>query len=158
MSEALALLADGVAIKDIERAAKKFGMPMGPIELYDMVGLDTALFAGLTMVEAFPERLTTSPILDALVMLLSAQRFFGVRKEHQLPAILAESRQRQVNVTNELADQVFDALQILLRGFEGAAERDNHYASILREAYERPDDHLYGGPPSYWIKVPAAAT
>jgi hypothetical protein len=84
-------------------------------------------------------------ILDAFVMLLSKHRFFVALPERQLPAILAESRKRQVNVTNQLADQVFDALQILLRGFEAAGERDTQYATLLRDALERGDDHIYGG-------------
>lgn len=83
------------------------------------------------------------PILDAFIMLLSANRFFGVADERTLPAILAESRKRQANVTNELADQVFEALQILLRGFEAAAERDGR--ELLDDALERGGDHLYKG-------------
>ena len=67
MQEALALLTAGVEIKDMERAAKKFGMPMGPIELYDMVGLDTAMYAGGTMAAAFPDRVLISPLLQDLV-------------------------------------------------------------------------------------------
>ncbi|MGE0758358.1 MAG: 3-hydroxyacyl-CoA dehydrogenase NAD-binding domain-containing protein [Pirellulaceae bacterium] len=67
MQEALELVREGVEIKHIERAAKSFGMPMGPIELYDMVGIDTAFYAGRTMWEAFPERINASPILPALV-------------------------------------------------------------------------------------------
>ena len=51
----------------IEKVAKQFGMPMGPITLYDMVGLDTAFYAGRTMWEAFPDRIAASPILPALV-------------------------------------------------------------------------------------------
>jgi hypothetical protein len=85
------------------------------------------------------------PILDAFVMLLSAYRFFGASAEHQLPAILQESRKRQVNVTNQLADQVFEALELLLRGFEAAGDRDARYAALLRQALDRGDDHLYGG-------------
>jgi hypothetical protein len=83
------------------------------------------------------------PILDAFVMLVSATRFFGVAEEHALPALLEESRKRQANVTNDLADQVFDALQILLRGFEAAAERDG--TTLLNDALERENDHLYKG-------------
>ncbi len=83
------------------------------------------------------------PILDALVMLLGRTRFHGVAPEHQLPAILAESRKRQANVTNELADQVFEALELLLRGFEAAAERDGR--AVLDAAYAQAGDHLYGG-------------
>jgi 3-hydroxyacyl-CoA dehydrogenase/enoyl-CoA hydratase/3-hydroxybutyryl-CoA epimerase/3-hydroxyacyl-CoA dehydrogenase/enoyl-CoA hydratase/3-hydroxybutyryl-CoA epimerase/enoyl-CoA isomerase len=67
MNEALELIVEGAEIKAIERTAKKFGMPMGPITLYDMVGLDTAFYAGRTMWEAFPDRIAASPILPALV-------------------------------------------------------------------------------------------
>jgi 3-hydroxyacyl-CoA dehydrogenase len=67
MNEALELLADGAEIKAVERAAKDFGMPMGPITLYDVVGLDTAFYAGKVMHEAFPDRTAASPILPALV-------------------------------------------------------------------------------------------
>ena len=67
MSEALALVSEGAKIKDIDRSAKAFGMPMGPIELYDLVGIDTATFAGQTMSDAFPERIVSSPILPAMV-------------------------------------------------------------------------------------------
>src|SRR5690606_6742499 len=54
-------------IPDIEKAATRFGMPMGPIALYDMEGLDTAFYAGRIMWEAFPDRIVASPILPALV-------------------------------------------------------------------------------------------
>ena len=67
MNESLELLSEGASIPDIERAAKSFGMPMGPLTLYDVVGLDTALYAGRTMWEAFPDRIGASPILPALV-------------------------------------------------------------------------------------------
>ena len=83
------------------------------------------------------------PILDACVMLLGANRFFGAAPEHQLPSLLAESRKRQANVTNALAAQVFSALETLLRGFEAADERDG--GRLLRPAMEEGEDHVYGG-------------
>src|SRR5690606_35308239 len=67
MNEALELITEGAEIGTVERVAKDFGMPMGPITLYDIVGLDTAFYAGRTMWEAFPDRITASPILPALV-------------------------------------------------------------------------------------------
>ena len=67
MNEALNLLSEGASLDDVDRAAKKFGMPMGPITLYDVVGLDTALYAGGTMQKAFPDRITDTPILAAMV-------------------------------------------------------------------------------------------
>ena len=67
MHEAIELLCEGAEIKAIERASKSFGMPMGPIELYDLVGIDTAVYGGQTMLEAFPDRVVSSPLLPAMV-------------------------------------------------------------------------------------------
>jgi 3-hydroxyacyl-CoA dehydrogenase/enoyl-CoA hydratase/3-hydroxybutyryl-CoA epimerase/3-hydroxyacyl-CoA dehydrogenase/enoyl-CoA hydratase/3-hydroxybutyryl-CoA epimerase/enoyl-CoA isomerase len=66
------LISDGAEVKAIERAAKDFGMPMGPITLYDVIGLDTAFYAGRVMYDAFPDRTIASPILAAMV---KANRF-----------------------------------------------------------------------------------
>jgi 3-hydroxyacyl-CoA dehydrogenase/enoyl-CoA hydratase/3-hydroxybutyryl-CoA epimerase len=43
MGEAMALAEEGVALPVIDTAAVAFGMPMGPVELVDSVGLDVAL-------------------------------------------------------------------------------------------------------------------
>ena len=43
MFEALRAYQDGVALETIDRAAERFGMPTGPVELADRVGLDVAL-------------------------------------------------------------------------------------------------------------------
>jgi 3-hydroxyacyl-CoA dehydrogenase/enoyl-CoA hydratase/3-hydroxybutyryl-CoA epimerase len=43
MLEALSAHVDGAALETIDAAAKRFGMPVGPIELADRVGLDVAL-------------------------------------------------------------------------------------------------------------------
>jgi 3-hydroxyacyl-CoA dehydrogenase/enoyl-CoA hydratase/carnithine racemase len=67
MNEALELILDGVPIDAIEKAARKFGMPMGPITLFDVVGLDTAVYAGRVLYEAFPDRIVVSPLVPTLV-------------------------------------------------------------------------------------------
>jgi 3-hydroxyacyl-CoA dehydrogenase/enoyl-CoA hydratase/3-hydroxybutyryl-CoA epimerase/3-hydroxyacyl-CoA dehydrogenase/enoyl-CoA hydratase/3-hydroxybutyryl-CoA epimerase/enoyl-CoA isomerase len=67
MNEAIELIQDGVGFRDIDKAAFTFGMPMGPLVLYDMVGLDTAMYAGRTMWEAFPDRVVASPLVPSLV-------------------------------------------------------------------------------------------
>jgi 3-hydroxyacyl-CoA dehydrogenase/enoyl-CoA hydratase/3-hydroxybutyryl-CoA epimerase len=44
--EAMIMLDEGIPAETIDAAAKDFGMPMGPIELADMVGLDIAWAVG----------------------------------------------------------------------------------------------------------------
>ena len=43
LAEAMTLAQEGVPLPDIDFAATDFGMPMGPVELADSVGLDIAL-------------------------------------------------------------------------------------------------------------------
>ena len=45
LTEALFAHHDGYALETIDRAAEDFGMPMGPVELADRVGLDVVLHA-----------------------------------------------------------------------------------------------------------------
>ena len=46
MAEAQIMLEEGIAAETIDAAARDFGMPMGPIELADTVGLDVGLAVG----------------------------------------------------------------------------------------------------------------
>ncbi len=63
MAEAMYLREDGVALSRIDRAAEEFGMPMGPVELADSVGLDVAAHVakvlGAAMNKPVPEHLQT---------------------------------------------------------------------------------------------------
>jgi 3-hydroxyacyl-CoA dehydrogenase/enoyl-CoA hydratase/3-hydroxybutyryl-CoA epimerase len=53
INEALFALADGIPPEVIDRAGTHFGMPVGPIELADVVGLDVCLQVGRVLGEAF---------------------------------------------------------------------------------------------------------
>ncbi len=53
VNEALFALEAGIPAEVIDRAAVQFGMPMGPIELTDVVGLDVSLHVGRVLSAAF---------------------------------------------------------------------------------------------------------
>jgi 3-hydroxyacyl-CoA dehydrogenase/enoyl-CoA hydratase/3-hydroxybutyryl-CoA epimerase/3-hydroxyacyl-CoA dehydrogenase/enoyl-CoA hydratase/3-hydroxybutyryl-CoA epimerase/enoyl-CoA isomerase len=67
MNEALQLLHEGASMDEIDKAAEKFGMPLGPIALQDQVGLDVAAFAGKVLAKAYPDRAKPSPLVLELV-------------------------------------------------------------------------------------------
>jgi 3-hydroxyacyl-CoA dehydrogenase/enoyl-CoA hydratase/3-hydroxybutyryl-CoA epimerase/3-hydroxyacyl-CoA dehydrogenase/enoyl-CoA hydratase/3-hydroxybutyryl-CoA epimerase/enoyl-CoA isomerase len=67
INESLLLLEEGVPPRLIDKAATAFGMPMGPITLNDLVGLDTSLYAGRVVNTAFADRAVSTRILDELV-------------------------------------------------------------------------------------------
>ena len=49
LNEAVILLAEGLTIEQVDRAMKRFGMPMGPLELLDQIGLDVAAHVAQSM-------------------------------------------------------------------------------------------------------------
>ncbi|MGH8262601.1 MAG: 3-hydroxyacyl-CoA dehydrogenase NAD-binding domain-containing protein [Steroidobacterales bacterium] len=53
LNEALFAARDGVNLADIDEVAVNFGMPMGPVELADTVGLDVCLHVGRILAQAF---------------------------------------------------------------------------------------------------------
>jgi 3-hydroxyacyl-CoA dehydrogenase/enoyl-CoA hydratase/3-hydroxybutyryl-CoA epimerase/3-hydroxyacyl-CoA dehydrogenase/enoyl-CoA hydratase/3-hydroxybutyryl-CoA epimerase/enoyl-CoA isomerase len=67
LNEALQMLCEGLAAEQIDCSARQFGMPLGPFELLDMIGTDTAMMAGRTVWEAYPDRVVLNPVLPALV-------------------------------------------------------------------------------------------
>jgi 3-hydroxyacyl-CoA dehydrogenase / enoyl-CoA hydratase / 3-hydroxybutyryl-CoA epimerase / enoyl-CoA isomerase len=67
MNEALVMLEEGASSRALDRAATAFGMPMGPITLQDVVGLDTSLYAGRVISAAFPDRAVSGRVIDELV-------------------------------------------------------------------------------------------
>lgn len=67
LNEALLMLEEGVPARTLDKVAVAFGMPMGPITLEDVVGLDTSLYAGRVIETAFPDRAVKTKIIDDLV-------------------------------------------------------------------------------------------
>ncbi len=70
INEALFALEDGIAAAVIDQAATRFGMPVGPIELADMIGLDVALHVGRVLAEAFRR-----PVPQVLLKLVDQGKF-----------------------------------------------------------------------------------
>jgi 3-hydroxyacyl-CoA dehydrogenase/enoyl-CoA hydratase/3-hydroxybutyryl-CoA epimerase len=61
MLEAMVMLDEKIDQVTIDRAAEKFGMPMGPIELADQVGLDICLAVGDMLRSKFGDLLPPTP-------------------------------------------------------------------------------------------------
>lgn len=69
------LLRDGADFTAIDKVMeRKFGWPMGPAYLLDVVGLDTAHHAQAVMAQGFPERMGKAQ-RDAIDVMFEAQRY-----------------------------------------------------------------------------------
>jgi 3-hydroxyacyl-CoA dehydrogenase/enoyl-CoA hydratase/3-hydroxybutyryl-CoA epimerase len=65
MNEALFLLKEGIPVEIADRAMKRFGMPVGPFELLDQVGIDVAHKVSVILGDAFGDRIRPPRVLEA---------------------------------------------------------------------------------------------
>ncbi len=68
------LVNEGVDFLRIDGVMEKFGWPMGPAYLLDVVGIDTAHHANAVMAEAYPDRMATEE-RTAIDVMFEAERF-----------------------------------------------------------------------------------
>jgi 3-hydroxyacyl-CoA dehydrogenase/enoyl-CoA hydratase/3-hydroxybutyryl-CoA epimerase len=61
------MLEEGYPLAEIDAAMREFGMPMGPFEVLDEVGLDVANKVGGVLSHAFPDRMAPSTSLEKLL-------------------------------------------------------------------------------------------
>ena len=143
LSQALELLLEGVPMDAIDAAAVQFGMPTGPIALYDFIGLDTVLAISRVMAEGYPDRVQTSPLLVEMVRLgrLGQKSGAGFRKHDR----------------NELRRAADPAFESLLRQYQHQHHADSHspaqeeitdrlFLPMLLEAIRAVDDGIVRDP------------
>jgi 3-hydroxyacyl-CoA dehydrogenase/enoyl-CoA hydratase/3-hydroxybutyryl-CoA epimerase len=66
LNEAGMLVAEGMPVEKVDLTMRRFGMPMGPLELLDQVGLDVAAHIARSVAPAFGDRLKPHPALDLM--------------------------------------------------------------------------------------------
>ncbi len=139
----------------LDRLLRHTGVPVGLLINGTHLRLMYAPHGASTgaMTFRFADMVTAAgkPLLDAFVMLLHARQWFSVPPDKQLPRLLAASREAQGRVTKELADQVLEALHILLAGFESADG-----GAALNAAYRDPDrggEHVYAGLLTFMLRL-----
>jgi len=122
LNEAGFMLRDGYGIDDIDKAAKKFGMPMGPVRLLDEVGLDVALHVSEVMNRGYGGRMDAP---GQVAKLVQAGRLgkktsggfydYGPKKQPERPSpkaleILGLAQKRELGDKKVVLDRLLMAL------------------------------------------------
>jgi len=95
--EAVRMVSEGIPVEQIDRQARQFGMPMGPLTLLDTVGIDVGADASRTMMSLSTEASPTPQRLADMVAAghlgqKSGEGFYLYRKGRRIaPAVKTES-------------------------------------------------------------------
>jgi 3-hydroxyacyl-CoA dehydrogenase/enoyl-CoA hydratase/3-hydroxybutyryl-CoA epimerase/enoyl-CoA isomerase len=94
------LLEQGIDFCRVDKLMERFGWPMGPAYLLDVIGIDTAHHAQAVMAEGFPERMAGQG--EAAVDLMFKERRFGQKNSLGFYAYEKDKKgrlQKQVDVS-----------------------------------------------------------
>ena len=73
------LLKDGADFQQIDKVMEKFGWPMGPAYLIDVVGIDTGVHGAEVMAEGFPDRM--KPSFQGAIEIMYANKRLGQKND-----------------------------------------------------------------------------
>lgn len=68
------LVRDGADFQQVDKVMEKWGWPMGPAYLLDVVGIDTAVHAANVMAEGFPDRMSRGEFKDCTEIMFEEKR------------------------------------------------------------------------------------
>jgi 3-hydroxyacyl-CoA dehydrogenase/enoyl-CoA hydratase/3-hydroxybutyryl-CoA epimerase len=92
LDEAVRLVCEGARVEEVDRVATRFGMPMGPLELLDQVGIDIAADVAKTLAPFAAEPSPTPARLTEMVQAgrlgkKSGTGFYRFRNGHKTKAV-----------------------------------------------------------------------
>jgi 3-hydroxyacyl-CoA dehydrogenase/enoyl-CoA hydratase/3-hydroxybutyryl-CoA epimerase len=129
MSEAIRAAEEGIPLALIDRAAEDFGMPMGPIELADVVGLDVVMSVGKVLFKSNAE-------VPAVLSARYASKQFGKKTGRGFYEWSADKPQKPSAEGQQAPDDLQDRLLLPLI---------NECVAVLREQIVEDPDLIDAG-------------
>ena len=98
------LLKDGADFVQIDKVMEKFGMPMGPAYLADVVGLDTCVHGAEVMAEGFPDRM--KPDFKGAVQTMFENNRLGQKNDVGFYAYQLDKKGKKAKTIDPTADEL----------------------------------------------------
>ena len=142
LAEAVALVDRGQAVTAIDRALRDFGMPMGPLELLDEIGLDVARKVAHVLHDEYGNRMPPVTQIDKLVAAgelgkktdLGFYNYENGRRHGVNPAIESSSHEATltpVQIVDRLIDAMVNEAALALEEHVVARPEDVDLAMVL---------------------------
>ncbi len=103
------LVEDGVDFQRIDQIMEKFGWPMGPAYLADVIGIDTAKHIAQIMENAYPDRMTARK--ENVISLLFENERYGQKNGQGFYKYAMDKKGKQEKEVDPLAQKILKPLQ-----------------------------------------------
>lgn len=133
------LIHDGADFKQIDKAMERFGWPMGPAYLLDVVGLDTAVHCQDVMAAGF-ERMNLD--FDSAIDKLYAQKSLGQKTGSGFYLYEIDKRGKPKKLTNPESDKLVASVQTSIKEFEAQEIVDRMMVALCLETARCLEDGI----------------
>ncbi|MFT5594810.1 MAG: 3-hydroxyacyl-CoA dehydrogenase/enoyl-CoA hydratase/3-hydroxybutyryl-CoA epimerase [Oceanicoccus sp.] len=93
------LLKDGADFRQVDKVMEKFGFPMGPAYLMDVVGIDTGKHANDVMAEGFPDRMKAD--FESAMDVLYKNNYYGQKNKKGFYTYVEDKKGKPAKVFDE---------------------------------------------------------
>jgi 3-hydroxyacyl-CoA dehydrogenase/enoyl-CoA hydratase/3-hydroxybutyryl-CoA epimerase/enoyl-CoA isomerase len=115
----IGLVRDGADFQQVDKIMERFGWPMGPGYLLDVVGMDTAKHAGEVMAEGFPDRMKNEG-RTAIDVMFESKRY-GQKTDSGFYRYELDRKGKQKKVVDETT---YDLLKPVVQGSKEFSEEE----------------------------------
>lgn len=98
------LMRDGADFEQVDKIMEKFGWPMGPAYLMDVVGIDTGVHAQEVMAEGFPDRMSQD--FKSAIQVMYDEKRYGQKNSHGFYRYETDKKGKPKKVSDETAHEL----------------------------------------------------
>ncbi len=127
LMEAVTLVSEGVPTTVIDKRAKEFGMPMGPVELADVVGLDVCLSVAENLTQHFGGEVPAvlkAKVKDGALGRKTGRGFYQYKKGKPVKPVVSNEYKIPEDIQRRLIMRMIDeAKKCLEEGIVASADQ-----------------------------------
>ncbi len=139
-----ALMRDGADFRQIDATMERWGWPMGPAHLLDVVGMDTAVHAAGVMAAGFPERMRLD--FTPVTRILFDHQRLGQKNGQGFHAYAPDAKGRTAKVYQEAVWELFAGAVAPRREFDEAEIIARMMAPLCTELARCLEENIVASP------------
>jgi 3-hydroxyacyl-CoA dehydrogenase/enoyl-CoA hydratase/3-hydroxybutyryl-CoA epimerase len=138
LDEAARLITEGMAIERVDQTMRRFGMPMGPLELLDQIGLDVAAHVAKSMPPEVANRFPANPVFQKMF----ERGWLGQKKGSGFYVYKGKKKEPHAQILHALREQSKSLMATLPPATQLREARERMVLLMLNEAAACLDEGL----------------